>query len=81
MRPAQHGGGEKTVAEWELANGQRLRLRVCWYKHQQFCDLRRWYTTEDGELRPTAKGIRFNGELAGQLAEVLTKIEGGEYDG
>ena len=74
VRPAMH---ERDIQDWPLANGEVLRLRLCAYKHQEFIDLRRWYTDAAGELRPSPKGIRFNSELVGPLVEVLTKIEEG----
>ena len=74
MRPAQHGAGERTLQEWPLANGEVLRLRLCTYKSRDYLDLRRWYTDDAGELKPTPKGIRFDSELAPELAELLTQL-------
>ena len=77
MRPAQHGGGERTIRDWPLANGETLRLRICEYKSAQFADLRRWYVADDGELRPSPRGVRFNVELIGQLVDALNRIDQG----
>ena len=74
LRPAQHGAGERTIQDWELANGETLRLRLCNYKHATYCDLRRWYQTEGGELKPSPRGIRFNAELIEPLVEALTRV-------
>ena len=74
MRPAQHGAGERTLQEWPLAKGEVLRLRLCTYKSRDYLDLRRWYTDDAGELKPTPKGIRFDSELAPELAELLTQL-------
>ena len=68
---------ERDLQDWELANGEVLRLRLLSHKGREYCDLRRWYKDVNGELRPSPKGIRFNSELVGPLVEVLTKIEEG----
>lgn len=81
MRSAQHGEGEQTLASWELANGQQLRLRVVQYKRQRFLDLRRWFRADDGEWRPTVKGVRVNEEMAPVLAELLARVADGDIDG
>ena len=64
--------------DWPLSNGEVFRVRLLSWKGREFVDVRRWYTA-DGELRPTPKGIRFNSELAGPLAELLAKVDAGEY--
>ena len=79
MRPAQHGAGEQDIATWPLANGEALKLRICHYKDREFIDLRRWYRDADGELRPSPRGIRVNSEMAAPLAELLVRIDAGEF--
>ena len=64
--------------DWPLSNGEVFRVRLLSWKGREFVDVRRWYTA-DGEPRPTPKGIRFNSELAGPLAELLAKVDAGEY--
>lgn len=34
-------------------------------------DVRAYYTTDDGELRPTQKGVRFNAELLDEFIQAL----------
>ena len=72
-----HGAGERDIATWPLANGELLKLRLCYYKSREFLDLRRWYKDDAGELRPTPKGIRINSELAGELADLLGQVAEG----
>lgn len=36
-------------------------------------DIRIMYTDDDGELRPTRKGVRFNSEQAAEVAAALVK--------
>ena len=71
---------DRVLADWELNNGQRLRLRLLHHKRRQYLDIRRWFTAADGSLQPTTKGIRLDSELAGPLAELLTKVSEGHYD-
>ncbi len=75
LRPAV---ADRVLVDWAVKNGQRLRvLRVQW-KHQPFIDIRRWFTTEGGQFKPTHKGIRFHSELVGPLAEVLSRMSEGD---
>lgn len=39
-------------------------------------DIRNMYTTEDGEVRPTAKGVRIREELMDKIINVLLKENG-----
>lgn len=68
---------ERDVQTWDLAAGQKLKVRLVTWRGREQVDIRRWYPDDDGELRP-GKGIRIAGELAGPLAEVLQTIAEGE---
>ena len=52
----------------------RLCLRIVRYREREYCDLRRWWTTEEGELAP-GKGVRFSCELIGQIRAALVAAE------
>ena len=74
---------ERDIQSWPLAGGQQLRLRIVRYRGREYCDLRRWWTTEEGELAP-GKGVRFSCELIGDVRAALVEaedlIENGELD-
>ena len=65
---------ERDVQSWPLAGGQQLRLRIVRYRGREYCDLRRWWLTEEGELAP-GKGVRFSTELIGELRAALVEAE------
>lgn len=45
----------------------------------QYIDIRLYYTADDGEIRPTQKGVRFNAELLEDVIEALKNgLEGYE---
>ena len=78
--PARPAVLERELANWELANGLRLRVLLVQHKGRRYVDARRWFRDATGELRPTKAGIRLDEELAGLLADVLRGIEDGCYD-
>ena len=65
---------ERDVQSWPLAGGQQLRLRIVRYRGREYCDLRRWWLTEEGELAP-GKGVRFSAELIGDVRAALVEAE------
>ena len=70
---------ERDLQDWPLSNGEIFRVRLLSWKGREFVDVRRWYTDASGELKPTPRGIRFNSELSGPLAEVLGRIAEGAF--
>lgn len=43
-----------------------------------FLDIRTMYTTEDGEIRPTTKGVRMNMEIAHEIVAAMVEALGDE---
>ena len=65
---------ERDVQSWPLAGGQQLRLRIVRYRGREYCDLRRWWLTEEGELAP-GKGVRFSTELIADVRAAMAAAE------
>src|SRR5438552_13655689 len=59
------------VAEWPLNRGDRLRVSIEDFKGAQLISIRKWFTTEGGELRPTSKGISLAVRHLPQLAAAV----------
>ncbi|MBB5506705.1 transcriptional coactivator p15/PC4 family protein [Paraburkholderia atlantica] len=46
---------------------ERLRVDVKEYRGNTYIDIRVWYVTDDGDYRPSNKGVMFKPTLAGEL--------------
>ena len=78
--PARPAVLERELMAWDLANGESLRLRLLAHRGREYLDLRRFYRDGQGAWQPTPRGIRFNSELSGPLAEVLGRIAEGDFN-
>ena len=57
-----------------------IRISPSEYEGHQFIDLRIWYD-DNGEMKPTKKGISFNPSKAKEVVEgILTVMEKSEWD-
>ena len=59
--------------------GNRIHVRLSRFKERDYLDIRNFYETEDGEWKPTRKGIavpvEFYDELMGALESAKPEIE------
>ena len=63
-----------TVAEfWANRKGETLRVTLSEYEGRPICDLRRYYTSADGKLLPTRKGIALSINRLPDLEAAITK--------
>ncbi|MGF6663829.1 hypothetical protein QF000_005497 [Paraburkholderia atlantica] len=46
---------------------ERLRVDVKEYRGNTYIDIRVWYVTDDGDYRPSNKGVMFKPTLAAEL--------------
>jgi len=53
--------------------GNRIHVRLSRFKDRDYLDIRNFYETEDGEWKPTRKGIAVPVEL---YDELMTALEG-----
>jgi hypothetical protein len=51
-----------------------IRIQLKEYKEHKLIDLRVWYEDEEGEYKPTKKGISFNRNLAVNMANAITEV-------
>jgi hypothetical protein len=50
---------------------ERLRVDVKEYRGNTYIDIRVWYVTDDGDYRPSNKGVMFKPMLAAELMRGL----------
>ncbi|WP_321866647.1 transcriptional coactivator p15/PC4 family protein [Paraburkholderia tropica] len=50
---------------------ERLRVDVKEYRGNTYIDIRVWYVTDDGDYRPSSKGVMFKPTLAAELMRGL----------
>ncbi|MEN8154701.1 MAG: transcriptional coactivator p15/PC4 family protein [Acidobacteriota bacterium] len=61
------------IGEIERNETERLRIEVSNYKGVDFISIRIYYLADNGEWRPTKKGITVKPEKADELIGFLTK--------
>ena len=55
--------------------GSRIHIRLSRFKDRDYLDIRNFYETEDGEWKPTRKGIAVPVDLYDELIEGLTEAK------
>ena len=63
------------IAEIEKNSTERIRVTVTEYKGHKFIDCRVYYEDNQGEWRPTKKGISLNLETIDGVAEAIKKAK------
>lgn len=51
--------------------GNRIHVRLSRFRERDYLDIRNFYETDDGEWKPTRKGIAVPVELCDELIEAL----------
>jgi hypothetical protein len=63
----------KVIDEWPLNGSERLRVTIELYRGVWLINLRKWFEADDGELRPSKRGIAVSTRHLPQLAEAITQ--------
>jgi hypothetical protein len=58
---------------------ERLRVQLRQYRGREFLDVRCWYLADDGEYRPSQKGVTLNPSQLAELVQALM-IAGRAFD-
>ncbi|AWG32603.1 transcriptional coactivator p15/PC4 family protein [Burkholderia cenocepacia] len=61
------------------SESERLRVQLRQYRGREFIDVRFWYLTDDGEYRPSQKGVTLNPSQLAELIQALM-IAGRAFD-
>lgn len=72
----------QTVITTVDRNNRGEKIRVTKIEKERnnttFLDIRTMYTTEDGEIRPTTRGVRMNMEIAHEIVAAMVEALGDE---
>lgn len=70
-QPADDG---RIIAEFRKNSREIIRIRLSDFRGRELIDIRTWYQVEDGEWRPSGKGVAFNSELFAELKTAVDKL-------
>ena len=71
MADQMEGGDEVLVRAIDKGLGNRIHVRISRFKERDYLDIRNFYETEDGEWKPTRKGIAVPVEFYDELMDGL----------
>jgi len=66
---------ERVVKVIDKGLGGRIYVRLSRFRERDYLDIRNFYETDDGEWKPTRKGIAIPVELYGELMTALKEAE------
>jgi hypothetical protein len=64
----------KVIHSFHKNTQERVQASISTYKGREYADIRVHYQADDGEWRPTKKGITIALDLLPDLAEALKKL-------
>ncbi len=59
----------------EKLTGEVIRIALNEYKDKEYIDIRTYYMADDGELKPTKKGVTIPKEQYPELKEAILGLE------
>jgi len=66
---------EQVVKMIDKGLGGRIYVRLSRFRERDYLDIRNFYETDDGEWKPTRKGIAIPVDLYGELMTALKEAE------
>ncbi len=66
---------EKIVYEFSKGDGQMIKARLSDFKGQLRADVRVYFQAEDGDWRPTKKGINLTIEQLTEMKEAIERLQ------
>lgn len=75
MADDQQSTDEQVVKMIDKGLGGRVYVRLSRFRERDYLDIRNFYETDDGEWKPTRKGIAVPVELYGELMAALKEAE------
>lgn len=75
MAESVQGSDEKLVKVIDKGVGGQIHVRLSRFRERDYLDIRNFYEADDGEWRPTRKGIAVPVELYGELMAALKEAE------
>ncbi|MEA3238177.1 MAG: transcriptional coactivator p15/PC4 family protein [Candidatus Bipolaricaulota bacterium] len=68
-------GDEQLIKTIDKGMGSRIHVRLSHFHDRDYLDIRNFYEAEEGEWKPTRKGIAVPVELYGELISALQEAE------
>jgi len=75
MPDTDQNADELLVKAIDKGLGARIHVRLSRFRDRDYLDMRNFYETDDGEWKPTRKGIAVPVELYAELMEALKAAE------
>jgi len=75
MAEQQQAAEEQLLEVIDKGPGGRIHVRIARLSERDYLDVRNFYETEDGEWKPTRKGIAIPADL---VSEVMTAMQRGQ---
>ena len=66
----------QTIAEFEKNSSEVVRISLSEFKGHSYVDIRIFYEDDEGEWRPTKKGVTVSVDLVDELLEAVKKVYG-----
>ena len=66
---------DQIIHEFEKNSTESIRFTLSEFKGRELVNIRVYYTDDDGELKPTKKGISFSTELFDEFIEGIEKLK------
>lgn len=75
MADGTQQGEEKLIRAIDKGIGNRIHVRLSHFRDRDYLDIRNFYEADDGEWKPTRKGIAIPVELYSELISALNEAE------
>ena len=64
---------EKTICQFKKNANETVMVKFTQFKGKRLIDIRAYYAAENGDLKPTPKGISISRDLISELKEAIDK--------
>jgi len=75
MAESVNSSDEVLIQSIEKGPGTRIHVRLSRFRDRDYLDIRNFYETEDGEWKPTRKGIAIPVEFYDELMAALAQAK------
>ena len=65
----------KVIHEFDRNSAEKIRFSLNSYQGSDYADVRIYYQTDDGEWRPTKRGVNVHIELLADLYQGIRKLD------
>ncbi|SAK61449.1 Transcriptional Coactivator p15 (PC4) [Caballeronia catudaia] len=69
--PTTESKAATPLLDLRRSDSERLRVTVSEYRGRSYIDLRIWFATDGGELKPSRAGVSLRPEQVGEVVQAL----------